>query len=48
MGLKNYIKEGIREIDEDDKRPPSEQNVVKEPPSPLPSDPRKVPEPLKT
>ena len=47
MGLKDYVKEGIREIDED-KQPPSQQNIVKEPPPPRPTEPPKVPEPLKS
>lgn len=44
MGLKDYVKEGIKEIDKDDKRAPSEKNAVKEP-APQPTEP---PKPLKS
>ena len=47
MGLKDYVKEGIREIDEGKPRP-SPQNIVKKPPPPRPTEPPKVPEPLRS
>jgi hypothetical protein len=38
MGLKDYIKEGIKEIDEDDKPSPAPPNADKTPPAPLPTE----------
>ena len=48
MGVKNYIEEGIEEIDDNKDEPISERKIVKEPPSPAPIGEKTPGKPLET
>ncbi len=49
MGVKDYIKDGIKQIDdEEDEQPSSERKIIKEPPSRAPLGEPTPEKPLKT